>query len=707
MNLALRLIAFPCLATFFISRWPSVLARGEDLSASISYATLLAGLLATWSAYRACRWIETQAVSHQDVSQDKSVAGGDQVSLSIMSWHIRKPHIIQTLAQGAVYVAWCIAWPTAMNHLPLLLAQIAFAYLIDMAIGWKVHHTYRLGLSPIPIVLSTNLFLFFIDDYFEWQWALIGFALVSREVFRWRRGGRSVHIFNPSAIALSLFALILILTDQMHLTWGEAIARTHGFSPYSYEVIFAAGLLVSSFFTVGFTIASSAVCTLLLGQWYFDLFSVYRYLDTGIPIAVFLGMNLLVTDPVSSPWRRDAKIVYGALYGLSVFVLYGLLRDLERPPTPDDVGLSAAFCDKLLAVPLLNLLSPSLDGIMKRVFGDEYSGISQSILRMERSLLQKSGRTIVGRVVFVMLWVITFIAWIRPSVREHPGKDVQFWVKACEETSAAQRHPYSCENRDRIYLRACESGALPACHNLALTREEKDPKLALHLYEHACNGELAESCNHLGGMLFIQGDKAGDLVLIKEAERRLTFACEHDAFEACTRLATLQRSPHIDRSQWTVKRWTELWTLLNRACDGGEPYACFELSQMNLIHPQGAQVRCQRGERLFCSALEERQRTTRREAQANASENVHARQSPPGVQSIFRKARTQLSTACSAQIKLACINLAWMTWRGDGGEQSIESGLKLMDKMCQGGERVACQRLTWMKQNPAPVRATP
>ena len=105
------------------------------------------------------------------------------------------------------------------------------------------------------------------------------------------------------------------------------------------------------FFTVGFTIVGATIGSLILGELYFDYFGIYRYLDTSIPIAVFLGMNLLVTDPVSSPWRRDSKVLYGILYGLSVFILYGVLRDLERSPSSTDVGLSAAFCDKLLAVP--------------------------------------------------------------------------------------------------------------------------------------------------------------------------------------------------------------------------------------------------------------------------------------------------------------------------------------------------------------------
>ena len=691
---ALKLISLPCFIAFICSRWPSILARGESLAANISAATLIASLLAILSAWT---MLERKRVERKDEDQDH------QSPNSLFVWHLRRPHMIQTLAQGLVYTAWCFAWPTAIAHIPLLIAQFAFAYLIDMAIGWRYHNTYRLGLSPIPIVMSTNLFLFFRDDYFTWQWVLIAFALISRELFKWRREGRVVHIFNPSAIALSIFALLLIMTNTMHNSWGEAIARAHGFSSLSYEVIFASGLLVSSFFTVGFTIASSAISTLLLGEWYFGAFGVYRYVDTSIPIAVFLGMNLLVTDPVSSPWRRDSKIVYGALYGVSVFILYGLLRDLERPPSSTDVGLSVAFCDKLLAVPLLNLLSPKLDRLMAYFMGDQESGISRSVLSREKELSSALGGPWLGRLLFIALWIGLFTAWVRPSVREHPGRQVSFWVKACEETKETERHRLSCENRDRMYLRACESGALPACHNLALSREESDPKLSIELYEHGCEGGLAESCNHVGGMLFIKAEEQGDTQMILEADRRLKIACDAKIAEACTRRATLLRSRHLDRSRWGEKEWYGVWSLLNQACEGKEPYACLELSQLNLIHPQSAQQRCSQGEELFCVALQERQRSTIQDKVNVPASLLRPHHQQIDFSQVFVTARNQLTIACEAGLKIACINLAWMTWRGDGGERSIEKGTELMNQMCQEGEQVACERLQWMLQNkPSP-----
>ena len=70
-----------------------------------------------------------------------------------------------------------------------------------------------------------------------------------------------------------------------------------------------------------------------------------------VPIAVFLGMHLLFTDPSTSPRTELGRVTFGVLYGLSTVGLYQLLG-LAGLPT---------FYDKLLQVPLLNLSVRWLD----------------------------------------------------------------------------------------------------------------------------------------------------------------------------------------------------------------------------------------------------------------------------------------------------------------------------------------------------------
>ena len=83
-----------------------------------------------------------------------------------LSWQLRREHIALLLAQTLIYAGWCTHWERAYVHLPLILAQVAFAYLIDMSLMWWRGPIYKLGLGPLTMVLSLNLFLFFKDEHF-------------------------------------------------------------------------------------------------------------------------------------------------------------------------------------------------------------------------------------------------------------------------------------------------------------------------------------------------------------------------------------------------------------------------------------------------------------------------------------------------------------------------------------------------------------
>ena len=198
-------------------------------------------------------------------------------------------------------------------------------------------------------------------------------------------------------------------------------------------------------------------------------------------------------------------------------------------------------------------------------------------------------------------------------------------------------------------------------------------------------------------MLFIKAEESQDAVLLNEAEKHLRRACAQNIYEACTRRATLLRSSLLDRSQWTPKDWEGLWQLLTKACDGGEPYACFELSQLNLMHPQDANNRCHNGDALMCLALQKRQALSAQARQVPS--RFPMMEQRPNYEPIFKEARTQLAIACSASLPLACVNLAWMLWRGDGGQTDPERAIKLMKQACTQGQKQACERLSWMQQS--------
>ena len=129
------------------------------------------------------------------------------------------------------------------------------------------------------------------------------------------------------------------------VTRGQDIAISQFYPPQMYLWIFLIALPGQYLFGVTTMTMAAVVSTYLFGLAYFAVTGVYFFYDSYIPIAVFLGMHLLFTDPSTSPRTELGCIVFGVFYGLSTVVLYVVLRRAGAP----------TFYDKLLQVPLLNL----------------------------------------------------------------------------------------------------------------------------------------------------------------------------------------------------------------------------------------------------------------------------------------------------------------------------------------------------------------
>ena len=156
-------------------------------------------------------------------------------------------------------------WPPVYDFAPLLAGQLVFAYAFDMLLAWSRREDYALGFGPFPIVFSTNLFLWFKDDWFSLQFLLIAVGFLGKAFVRWDRDGRRVHIFNPSAFTLALFSLVLLATGTTSITWGQEIATTFGLGPRIYLVLFLVGLVVMYFFSIT-PVTAAAAATLFAGE---------------------------------------------------------------------------------------------------------------------------------------------------------------------------------------------------------------------------------------------------------------------------------------------------------------------------------------------------------------------------------------------------------------------------------------------------------
>ncbi len=82
---------------------------------------------------------------------------------------VRRPHWLQPIVQGTIYVYWGWHWPQVRDSAYLIAAQLVFAYAFDMLLAWSRGDEYELGFGPFPIILSINLFLWFKPDWFYWQ----------------------------------------------------------------------------------------------------------------------------------------------------------------------------------------------------------------------------------------------------------------------------------------------------------------------------------------------------------------------------------------------------------------------------------------------------------------------------------------------------------------------------------------------------------
>ena len=171
---------------------------------------------------------------------------------------IRPPHVVQFFCHSSIYAYWALYWAPVADEVPLILSQVVFAYLLDLCLSWTRRRPFYLSVGPIPIVFSTNLFLWFHDDTYGWQYGLIAAAFLSREFIRWKRDGQSIHIFNPSAAGLALASVFILAFGLTDRTWAQDISATMENGPLMFDVMFLTGVVVQSLFGVTLMTVSAA-----------------------------------------------------------------------------------------------------------------------------------------------------------------------------------------------------------------------------------------------------------------------------------------------------------------------------------------------------------------------------------------------------------------------------------------------------------------
>lgn len=461
----------------------------------------------------------------------------------------RSVHYVQLLMHSSVYAYWGWYWREVYRAIPLIIGQIVFAYALDMIVNWFRRDEYVLGFGPFPIILSTNLFLWFRDDYFYWQFVLIAVGVLGKEFIKWKRDGRMTHIFNPSALSLFIFSIVLLATNGTHLTWGIEIATTFNRPPQIYLELFLLGLIVQTLFGVTLVTLASAAALYAANLAYTHFTGVYHFVDTGIPVAVFLGLHLLVTDPATSPRKNFGKIIFGALYGLGVFAAYGALSWFGAPD----------FYDKLLCVPILNLCVRWLDHVSVFMGAKVHSWGASWKLGPRVTNFASMG-------VWTSLFIVMASTGFLMKGRDFPGGRIEFWQTACDQ------HKWNaCKTWVRALNSDCETGSRDACYKYALLEDDgqlvpRNAVAAGESFGRACDSGLPQGCGSL--IEFAQNGGA----------EALRDACYNGRGSSCFLLGTMYSS-----GLGVPRDGGQAFTLFEKSCDVGLWRGCGRLGQSYLV----------------------------------------------------------------------------------------------------------------------------
>ena len=240
-----------------------------------------------------------------------------------------------------------------------------------------------------------------------------------------RTDSRRTSSIRP-AFTLTIFSLALIVTGASDITWGQDIAITQFYPPHMYLFLFLVALPGQFLFGVTTMTMAAVVTTYLFGLAYYALTGTYYFFDSYIPIAVFLGMHLLFTDPSTAPrtelGRHDLRRALWAQHDRAVCA--ARRRRPSRRSTTSSCRFRCSTCRS-------NRSTGSSDP--RRCGG--------SIRRRSdvRSLVSRRN------LAYMSVWAIVFaIMSAAQGVGDrHRGQWIPFWQQACQQ-DRVDALPVSC-----------------------------------------------------------------------------------------------------------------------------------------------------------------------------------------------------------------------------------------------------------------------
>ncbi len=259
-------------------------------------------------------------------------------------------HALPAILQVALFAYWSLYWSGVVAHLPVLVAQLLFAYAFDFLLAWSLRRPYGVSLGPVPIVLSTNLFVWFPPGQGMLYALVIAIALSSKALIR--SGGR--HVFNPSVLGITIVGMLCIVLHPV-LQYRDI---SHDFDrPPQMALVIVLLALVPQIRLGTAPVAVGAALSMVGTTLLVLSLTGYRGGPTPWWPPWLLAITLLAPDPATLPASSISRLLFGLLLGATFYVVSRALL----------FSTGTDFFAKIIPISMANLLVPSFDRAGERL----------------------------------------------------------------------------------------------------------------------------------------------------------------------------------------------------------------------------------------------------------------------------------------------------------------------------------------------------
>ncbi len=327
------------------------------------------------------------------------------------------PHLLPAVIQVVLFVYWSLYWPAVREHAVSMGLQLAMAIALDAALSFARYGSWRIGVAPFPVVLSSNLFVW-LDPNGVVICLVVAFVTKTFLV----RNGRPM--MNPSAVGLAVAGVVSYLVPDFVRVGG--LFHTMNLAPNMAEIMVLLAMTPQLRFRI-LPVSIGAVVALRMA----DNPAVLRP-------PIILAVALLATDPSTIPQTDAGKALFGAFIGLGLVVTSWTLRHLGQI---DDFA-------KVIPIPIANALGPYFDRLGEALVSTVRRGVVT--LMLGTPAVEANGPRPLPNALFMVTWLavtISPLAEEKPHSFEpalHWNLGTRFVVRDADDVPRCEHNPLFC-----------------------------------------------------------------------------------------------------------------------------------------------------------------------------------------------------------------------------------------------------------------------